>query len=166
MAASAIAGLRPSHSRPAGAALPRHRNRRPDGARQVLRSGLQFPRATGVAAEPAVFARCLRRPSPTIAAAAARSFISFDDGMKSDYRAAFPLLVEYGFAAAFFVNTAEVGKPGVPRLARDARDAAGRHVVPVAWASSCGLFATGRADRDRTAPPFARDAGAETRTAR
>jgi peptidoglycan/xylan/chitin deacetylase (PgdA/CDA1 family) len=38
--------------------------------------------------------------------------LSFDDGLESDYRAAFPLLVENGFSATFFVNTAEVGNPG------------------------------------------------------
>jgi peptidoglycan/xylan/chitin deacetylase (PgdA/CDA1 family) len=38
--------------------------------------------------------------------------ITFDDGLESDYRAAFPLLAENGFTAAFFVNTAEIGKPG------------------------------------------------------
>ena len=38
--------------------------------------------------------------------------LSFDDGLESDYRVAFPLLVENGFNAAFFVNTAEVGAPG------------------------------------------------------
>jgi peptidoglycan/xylan/chitin deacetylase (PgdA/CDA1 family) len=38
--------------------------------------------------------------------------LSFDDGLESDYRVAFPLLVENGFPAAFFVNTAEIGNPG------------------------------------------------------
>jgi peptidoglycan/xylan/chitin deacetylase (PgdA/CDA1 family) len=38
--------------------------------------------------------------------------LSFDDGLESDYRVAFPLLVENGFSAAFFVNTAEIGNPG------------------------------------------------------
>jgi peptidoglycan/xylan/chitin deacetylase (PgdA/CDA1 family) len=38
--------------------------------------------------------------------------LSFDGRMESDYRVAFPLLAENGFPAAFFVNTAEIGKPG------------------------------------------------------
>ncbi len=38
--------------------------------------------------------------------------ISFDDGMESDYRAAFPVLAESGFPATFFINTAEAGKSG------------------------------------------------------
>jgi peptidoglycan/xylan/chitin deacetylase (PgdA/CDA1 family) len=37
--------------------------------------------------------------------------ITFDDGLESDYRVAFPLLLENGFTAAFFVNTAEIGRP-------------------------------------------------------
>jgi peptidoglycan/xylan/chitin deacetylase (PgdA/CDA1 family) len=38
--------------------------------------------------------------------------ISFDDGLESDYRVAFPLLAENGFVATFFINTAEAGKSG------------------------------------------------------
>ena len=38
--------------------------------------------------------------------------ITFDDGGSSDYEKAFPLLVEAGLRADFFLNTAHVGTPG------------------------------------------------------
>lgn len=38
--------------------------------------------------------------------------LTFDDGRASDYEAAFPVLVETGARAEFFVNTATVGTPG------------------------------------------------------
>ena len=38
--------------------------------------------------------------------------ITFDDGFVSDYQEAFPVLVREGARADFFVNTANVGKPG------------------------------------------------------
>ena len=38
--------------------------------------------------------------------------ITFDDGCTSDYEKAFPLLVEAGLRADFFLNTANIGKPG------------------------------------------------------
>ena len=38
--------------------------------------------------------------------------ITFDDGLTSDYSNAFPALAERGMPAHFFVNTANVGKPG------------------------------------------------------
>jgi peptidoglycan/xylan/chitin deacetylase (PgdA/CDA1 family) len=38
--------------------------------------------------------------------------LSFDDGRASDYTEAFPLLVERGVVAEFFVNPANVGRPG------------------------------------------------------
>jgi peptidoglycan/xylan/chitin deacetylase (PgdA/CDA1 family) len=38
--------------------------------------------------------------------------LTFDDGRASDYRVAFPNLVENGTKAEFFVNTARVGAPG------------------------------------------------------
>ena len=37
--------------------------------------------------------------------------LTFDDGYDSDYRYAFPLLVEAGLKATFFVNTGLVGQP-------------------------------------------------------
>lgn len=43
----------------------------------------------------------------------ARSVVlTFDDGRDSDYRVAYPLLVEAGVRAEFFVNTAAIEKPG------------------------------------------------------
>ena len=38
--------------------------------------------------------------------------ITFDDGRVSDYEVAFPLLVQAGARAEFFVNTANIGRPG------------------------------------------------------
>jgi peptidoglycan/xylan/chitin deacetylase (PgdA/CDA1 family) len=38
--------------------------------------------------------------------------LTFDDGLVSDYEIAFPLLVEFGQQAVFFLNTATVGKAG------------------------------------------------------
>jgi len=38
--------------------------------------------------------------------------ITFDDGCSSDYEKAFPLLLEAGIRADFFLNTATIGKPG------------------------------------------------------
>jgi peptidoglycan/xylan/chitin deacetylase (PgdA/CDA1 family) len=38
--------------------------------------------------------------------------LSFDDGRASDYEVAFPLLLEACAIADFFVNTANIGKPG------------------------------------------------------
>jgi peptidoglycan/xylan/chitin deacetylase (PgdA/CDA1 family) len=38
--------------------------------------------------------------------------ITFDDGYLDNYERAFPILKEFGFAAAFFVTPADVGKPG------------------------------------------------------
>jgi peptidoglycan/xylan/chitin deacetylase (PgdA/CDA1 family) len=38
--------------------------------------------------------------------------ITFDDGCSSDYEKAFPLLLETGLRADFFLNTANIGKPG------------------------------------------------------
>lgn len=38
--------------------------------------------------------------------------ITFDDGLESDYSNAFPALVQRNMTAQFFVNTANVGKPG------------------------------------------------------
>jgi peptidoglycan/xylan/chitin deacetylase (PgdA/CDA1 family) len=38
--------------------------------------------------------------------------ITFDDGCCSDYAKAFPLLLEAGLRADFFLNTANIGKPG------------------------------------------------------
>jgi peptidoglycan/xylan/chitin deacetylase (PgdA/CDA1 family) len=38
--------------------------------------------------------------------------ITFDDGCSSDYEKAFPLLVEAGLRADFFLNTANIEKPG------------------------------------------------------
>jgi len=38
--------------------------------------------------------------------------LTFDDGNSSDYEIAFPLLLEAGFRAEFFVNTATVGTKG------------------------------------------------------
>jgi peptidoglycan/xylan/chitin deacetylase (PgdA/CDA1 family) len=44
-----------------------------------------------------------------------RIAITFDDGLASDYRLAFPLLLKHGFAADFFVNTAYIDSPGYLR---------------------------------------------------
>jgi len=44
-----------------------------------------------------------------------RIAITFDDGLASDYRLAFPLLQEHGFTADFFVNTAYIDTPGYLR---------------------------------------------------
>lgn len=38
--------------------------------------------------------------------------LTFDDGLVSDYEVAFPLLVEFGMTAVFFVNTANIGQEG------------------------------------------------------
>ena len=38
--------------------------------------------------------------------------ITFDDGFVSDYQEAFPVLVKEGVRGDFFVNTANIGKPG------------------------------------------------------
>ena len=38
--------------------------------------------------------------------------ITFDDGCASDYEKAFPLLLHAGICADFFLNTANIGKPG------------------------------------------------------
>jgi peptidoglycan/xylan/chitin deacetylase (PgdA/CDA1 family) len=38
--------------------------------------------------------------------------ITFDDGSRSDYEKAFPLLLQAGLRADFFLNTANIGKPG------------------------------------------------------
>jgi peptidoglycan/xylan/chitin deacetylase (PgdA/CDA1 family) len=38
--------------------------------------------------------------------------LTFDDGYDSDYRCAFPLLMEAGLKATFFVNSGVVGQPG------------------------------------------------------
>jgi peptidoglycan/xylan/chitin deacetylase (PgdA/CDA1 family) len=38
--------------------------------------------------------------------------ITFDDGCSSDYEKAFPLLSDAGLRADFFLNTANIGKPG------------------------------------------------------
>jgi peptidoglycan/xylan/chitin deacetylase (PgdA/CDA1 family) len=42
----------------------------------------------------------------------ARWMLTFDDGCASDYEIAFPLLLEAGIAATFFLITDRVGKPG------------------------------------------------------
>lgn len=41
-----------------------------------------------------------------------RVLLTFDDGHASNHRRAFPALVEHGMRADFFVNPANVGKPG------------------------------------------------------
>ena len=38
--------------------------------------------------------------------------LTFDDGQAADYEASFPLLLEAGARADFFVNTANIGRPG------------------------------------------------------
>lgn len=38
--------------------------------------------------------------------------VTFDDGLASDYAVAFPALASAGFAGEFFLNTAQIGKPG------------------------------------------------------
>jgi len=38
--------------------------------------------------------------------------MTFDDGYEDNYQYAFPVLKEYGFAAAFFVTAADIGKKG------------------------------------------------------
>lgn len=38
--------------------------------------------------------------------------LTFDDGLLTDYDVAFPLLVEFGMKATFFLNTSTVGNPG------------------------------------------------------
>ncbi len=38
--------------------------------------------------------------------------ITFDDGYLDNYERAFPILKEFGFAAAFFVTAEDIGKPG------------------------------------------------------
>jgi peptidoglycan/xylan/chitin deacetylase (PgdA/CDA1 family) len=43
---------------------------------------------------------------------APRVAITFDDGLTSAYEIAYPLLLEAGIRADFFVNTASIGKPG------------------------------------------------------
>lgn len=41
-----------------------------------------------------------------------RVALTFDDGLESDFRVAFPLLQKKGIVAHFFINTASVGLPG------------------------------------------------------
>lgn len=41
-----------------------------------------------------------------------KAAITFDDGYEDNYRSAFPVLKEFGFAAAFFVTAGDVGKKG------------------------------------------------------
>ncbi len=41
-----------------------------------------------------------------------RAAITFDDGLESHYQVAFPLLLEIGLRADFFVNTADIGRRG------------------------------------------------------
>jgi peptidoglycan/xylan/chitin deacetylase (PgdA/CDA1 family) len=41
-----------------------------------------------------------------------RVVLSFDDGIMTDYEKAFPLLVEFGMRAVFFLNTATIGQVG------------------------------------------------------
>lgn len=41
-----------------------------------------------------------------------RVLLTFDDGHVSNHRVAFPMLVEYGVRADFFVNPVNVGQPG------------------------------------------------------
>ena len=43
---------------------------------------------------------------------APRVALTFDDGLTSAYEIAYPLLLEAGMRADFFVNTASIGKPG------------------------------------------------------
>ena len=43
---------------------------------------------------------------------APRVALTFDDGLTSAYEIAYPLLLEAGIRADFFVNTASIGKPG------------------------------------------------------
>jgi peptidoglycan/xylan/chitin deacetylase (PgdA/CDA1 family) len=43
---------------------------------------------------------------------ASRVALTFDDGLTSAYEIAYPLLLEAGVRADFFVNTASIGKPG------------------------------------------------------
>ena len=38
--------------------------------------------------------------------------LTFDDGLLTDYHSAFPLLLEYGMKATFFLNTATIGQAG------------------------------------------------------
>ena len=38
--------------------------------------------------------------------------LTFDDGLLTDYEAAFPLLLEFGMKATFFLNTATIGQAG------------------------------------------------------
>ena len=111
MAASAIAGLRPSvpglpvllyHG--IGAGDPQARDKYCLPACN-FRAQLELLRSQHFCAlHPQAIADPLRSDRAVV--------LSFDDGLKSDYRVAFPLLVENGFPAAFFVNTAEVGHPG------------------------------------------------------
>ncbi len=41
-----------------------------------------------------------------------QAVLAFDDGGESDFRLAFPRLLEAGLSAVFFINTARVGAPG------------------------------------------------------
>jgi len=41
-----------------------------------------------------------------------KAAITFDDGYEDNYRSAFPVLRDFGFAAAFFVTAGDVGKKG------------------------------------------------------
>ncbi len=110
MAASAIAGLRPSI--PGLPVLLYHGIGTGDSQTDKygvpvlnFRAQLEWLRSQGFCAlPPQAVADPLQGGRAVV--------ISFDDGVKSDYRTAFPTLMEYGLAAAFFVNTAEVGKPG------------------------------------------------------
>lgn len=50
-------------------------------------------------------AKTLDRPEPPVV-------LTFDDGQAADYEASFPLLLEAGARADFFVNTANIGRSG------------------------------------------------------
>lgn len=56
----------------------------------------------------------LSRPGQTLTAAlgSGATAITFDDGMLSDYSAAFPALLEHGMSATFYVVSDLVGRPG------------------------------------------------------
>lgn len=41
-----------------------------------------------------------------------KAAITFDDGYLDNYQHAFPILKEFGFAAAFFITTGDIGKQG------------------------------------------------------
>ncbi|HEX9868071.1 MAG TPA: polysaccharide deacetylase family protein [Candidatus Tectomicrobia bacterium] len=57
--------------------------------------------------------------------------LTFDDGLESDYQLAYPLLLEAGAKADFFVNTSDIGLRGHLGWQQITDDAAKWDVLPI-----------------------------------